>query len=208
MILRKLRRDNTEFTTSDELRAMCHSLGIDYGSAIRHLVPRGHLMKVFRGVFYVKSLEEEHLGRSKYSHLELVARGLKYKGVEHWYYGLSTALVLNGMTHERFNVEYVINDHIQRNQPMKISGYKFVFKKLKPSLLSFGVISERVKYSDPEKTILDLVYIDRYSGVPPDKTALNVSEYLEVVDSDKLTRYAAHYPSTISRFAEERLLEH
>lgn len=208
MILRKLRRENKEFTTSDELRNLCRSLGIDYGSAIRHLVPRGHLIRVFRGVFYVKSLEETHLGSSNYTHLELVARGLKHRGVNHWYYGLSTALVLNNMTHERFNVEYIINDRIQRNRPMKIAGHEFIFKKLKPSLFSFGVVSGQVNYSDPEKTILDLVYVDKYGGVPPDRTALNVSEYMDALDADKLTRYAAHYPSTVSRFVEERLLEH
>ena len=206
-ILRKLQRENKEFTTSDELRALCRSLGIDYGSAIRHLVPRGHLVKVFRGLFYIKSPEEATLGRSKYDHLELVARGLKHRGIDHWYYGLSTALVLNNMTHERFSVEYVMNTCIQRNRPTKVAGHEFVYKKLKPSLFSFGVVHGRVNHSDPEKTILDLVYIDRYGGVPPERTALNVSEYMDTVDTNKLTKYAANYPSTISRFLEERLLE-
>ena len=70
-----------------------------------------------------------------------------------------------------------------------------------------GVIKDKVKYSDPEKTILDLVYLDRYGGVPPEKTALNVSEYLDSVDFEKLTMYAAYYPITVARFMEEMLSE-
>ena len=206
-VLRKLRRDNKEFTTSEELRELCSSLGIEYDSAIRHLIPRGHLVKVFRGLFYVKSLEEMHLGRSKYNHLELVAQGFEFRGVENWYYGLSTALVLNNMTHERFNVEYVVNDSIQRNSAMNIAGHMFIFKKLKSELFSFGVIKDKVNYSGPEKTILDMVYLDRYGGVPPEKTALNVSEYLDSVDFEKLTMYAAYYPITVARFMEEMLSE-
>ncbi|MBD3171396.1 hypothetical protein GF326_02885 [Candidatus Bathyarchaeota archaeon] len=206
-ILRKLRRENTEFTTSEELKKLCSNLGIEYDSAIRHLVPRGHLVKVFRGIFYVKSLEEVHLGRNKYSHMELVARGLAVRGVKNWYYGLSTALVLNNMTHERFNVDYVINDNIQRNSSMSIAGHEFIFKKVKPQLLTFGVIKAKLSYSDPEKTILDMVYLDRYGGVPPEKTVLNISEYMDMVDSERLIDYSIHYPLTVGRFVEEMLDE-
>lgn len=206
-ILRKLRRENKEFTTSEELKALCGSLGIEYESAIRHLVPRGHLVKVFRGIFYVKSLEEVHLGRNKYSHLELVAKGLEFRGVENWYYGLSTALVLNNMTHERFSVDYVVNDSVQRNGSMRIAGHGFVFKKVKPELVSFGVIKGKLRYSDPEKTILDIVYLDRYGGVPPEKIALNVSEYMDMVDSKRLMEYSSRYPLTVGRFVEEMLVE-
>ena len=44
--------EDKEFVTSDELKELCSDLGIKYESAIRHLVPRGRLIRVFRGVFY------------------------------------------------------------------------------------------------------------------------------------------------------------
>jgi hypothetical protein len=139
--------------------------------------------------------------------MELVARGLAVRGVKNWYYGLSTALVLNNMTHERFNVDYVINDNIQRNSSMSIAGHEFIFKKVKPELFTFGVIKAKLSYSDPEKTILDMVYLDRYGGVPPEKTVLNISEYMDMVDSERLIDYSIHYPLTVGRFVEEMLDE-
>ncbi len=208
IILRRLRRESREFVTSEELKEMCERFGINYESAIRHLVPRGHLVTVFRGVFYVKSLEEDHLGSTKYSHRELVAKGLEIKGVKNWYYGLSTALVLNNMTHEHFSVDYVMNDTIQRSSPMKIAGHGFVFKKISPRLLEFGVVNKGIRFSDPEKTILDLVYIDRYRGVSPHRTALNVSEYMGVIDLEKMTGYAERYPISVSEFMAGLILEH
>jgi predicted transcriptional regulator of viral defense system len=206
-ILRMLRREKREFITSKELKKICRRLGVKYESAIRHLIPRGHLVRVFRGIFYVKSLEEDHLGSTKYSHLELVAKGLEIKGVKSWYFGLTTALVLNNMTHEHFAVDYVLNDVIQRSSPMDIAGYGFVFKKVKSNLLSFGILENGIRYSDPEKTILDTVYLDRYGGVSPQKTALNVSEYFEHIDKDKLKKYVEEYPLTVSTFLEEYILE-
>ena len=202
MVMRMLLRENREFVTSEELRDICKRLGINYESAIRHLVPRGYLVRVFRGIFYVKSLEENHLGKTRYSSRELVAKGLEMKCVKHWYFGLSTALVLNNMTHERFSVDYVLNDVIQRNRSMDIAGHEFIFKKIKPSLLDFGVINESVRYSDPEKTILDMVYIDRYGGVSPKRTKLNISEYLGDINSEKIRNYAESYPLSVSKFIE------
>ncbi|MFW6109159.1 MAG: type IV toxin-antitoxin system AbiEi family antitoxin domain-containing protein [archaeon] len=145
-------------------------------------------------------MEEINLGSNKYSYRELVAKGLEIKGVKNWYYGLSTALILNNMTHEYFSIDYILNDIIQRNKPMDIAGHNFIFKKISARLLNFGVIEKGIIFSDPEKTILDIVYLDRYGGVPPSRTSLKISEYMSDADKAKLYDYAEEYPSTVLEF--------
>ena len=109
------------------------------------------MIRIFRGIFYVKSLDEIKLGKNKYSHIDLVAKGLALKSVKNWYFGLYTALKLNNMKHEHFTIDYVVNDKILRIKPITIAGYKFKFVKLKSALFSFGIIGKNLKYSDPKK---------------------------------------------------------
>jgi predicted transcriptional regulator of viral defense system len=204
VLLRKLRIENMEFVTSKDLRAYCKSLKLDYDIAIRHLVPRGYLVRIFRGIFYVKSLEELELTRFKYTHLELVAKGLELKNVKRWYFGLHTALKINNMTHETFAVEDVVNDKLFRANPFTIAGYKFKFSRLSPALLSFGIKKEEngVRYSDPEKTILDFIYVWRYNGIPEEKIVADVSAWAKNVVKEKLRVYAKKYPNTAAKIAE------
>src|SRR5665811_2574424 len=81
VLLKKLRIENKEFVTSKELELYCKSMKLDYITVIRYFIAQGYLTRIFRGIFYVKSLDEIKLGRSKYSHLELVAKGLELKNV-------------------------------------------------------------------------------------------------------------------------------
>ena len=179
ILLRKLRIENREFVTSEDLRAYCKILKLDYDIAIRHLVPRGYLVRIFRGIFYIKTLEELKLARPRYNHLELVARGLELKRVKNWYFGLHTALKLNNMTHETFVVEDVVSDKLFRANPIAIAGYKFKFSKLSSSLLGFGIRNAEngVKYSDPEKTILDFIYLWKYNGNPEEKWTNKIGHF-------------------------------
>ena len=201
LLLKKLAIDGKEFITSDELKRYCRNMGLRYEITIRHLVSRGYLIRIFKGVFYIKSPEEVTLNRSKYSHLELVAKGLELKGVENWYFGLYTALKLNNMTHESFAIDYVVNDKLLRTKPISIAGYKFRFVKLTPRLTRFGIIENNLRYSDPEKTILDFIYIWRYNGVPTEKIALDVSEWAKGVSGEKTRKYSVNYPKTVQEIA-------
>jgi len=201
-LVKKLKIDEKEFITSEELKRYCKSMSLNYEITIRHLVSRGYLIRIFKGIFYVKSLDEAKLGKSKYNHLELVAKGLELKGVKNWYFGLYTALKFNNITHESFAVDYVVNDTLFRSKPINIAGYKFKFIKLTPKLLEFGITENNLKYSDPEKTILDFIYIWRYNGVPKEKIALDVSEWAKDLSSEKTKKYAANYPKTVQEIAD------
>ncbi len=195
--------ENKEFVKSEELKQYCRSMKMDYTLVIRYLASRRYLVRIFRGIFYVRSLEELKLGRSKYNHLELVAKGLELKGVKNWYFGLHSALKLNNMTYEHFAIEEVVSDSLFRANPFDIAGYKFRFVKLSPSLVSFGIEEERMlRYSDPEKTILDFVYLARQKGVPADKIVADLSSWTTNLSKDKLRKYAKKYPKTVAAIAE------
>ncbi len=208
VLLRKLRMENKEFVTSNELRRYCKPLKLDYDIVIRHFVARGYLVRILRGIFYVKSLEELELSRPKYNHLELVAKGLELKGVRNWYFGLHSALKFNNMTHEHFSVEEVINDSLFRANPVNIAGHRFKFVKVSPSLLGFGLRKgdNGLRYSDPEKTVLDFMYIWRYNGVPEEKIISDISDWAKKTSKERLRKYARQYPTTVARIAK-RVIE-
>lgn len=201
ILLKKLRLDEREFITSEELKRYCKTLALNYEKIIKYYVYRGYLIRIFKGIFYVKSLDEVKLGKFKYNHLELVAKGLELKGVKNWYFGLYTALKFNNLTHESFTVDYVVNDKLLRSKPINIAGYKFRFIKLTPKILELGVIENNLKYSDPEKTILDFIYTWRYNGVPKEKIVLDVSEWAKDLSEEKTKKYAANYPKTVQEIA-------
>jgi hypothetical protein len=203
LLVEKMWIENKEFVTSEELKGYCKSMKMDYSLVVRYLSSRKHLVRIFRGVFYVRSLEELKLGRSKYNHLELVAKGLELKGVENWYFGLHSALKLNNMTHEHFAIEEVVSDSVFRANPFDIAGYKFRFVKLSPPLVSFGIKEERaLRYSDPEKTILDFIYLARQKGVPADRIVADVSSWAKGLSKDRLRKYAKKYPKTVAAIAD------
>src|SRR4030067_732442 len=202
LLLKKLAIDRKEFITSDELKRYCKNMGLRYEITIRHLVSRVYLIRIFKGIFYIKSPEEVKLNKPKYRHLELVAKCLELKGVKSWYFGLFTALKFNNMTHESFAIDYVINDKLLRSKPISIAGYKFRFIKLNSRLFEFGVVGNDLKYSDPEKTILDFIYTWRYNGVPKEKIVLDVSEWAKGVSREKIKKYAVNYPKTVQEIAD------
>jgi hypothetical protein len=202
-VLRKLHLENREFVKADEIKGYCSDFGLDYYNTIRNLTARNYLLRIFKGIFYVRNFEEVKMGGARYSHLELVSRGMELKGISNWYFGLNTALKLNNATHEHFAVDYVVNDTLFRNRPIDIAGYKFRFVKLKKSLLTFGIKRKKYRYSDLEKTILDMIYISKYGSVPKEKIVLDIEEYIDGVSKNKIKKYSKSYPKTVQKILEE-----
>lgn len=203
LLIKKLHLEDMEFVTSKIIKTYCMPMKIDHKRAIQYLLKEGYLLRIFKGIYYIRTFDEIKLGRSKYSHLELISKGMELKGVINWYFGLYTALKLNNLTHEHFAVDYVINDTIFRAKPMEISGHKFRFIKLKPGLLGFGAVEDTLRYSDPEKTILDFIHIWRYNGIPDEKIIMDLSEYTGKLSKKKLSEYAQNYSKTVRATAEK-----
>jgi hypothetical protein len=203
VLLKKMQLDRKEFVTAEELKRYCKKMKLHYDIVVRYFGMRGYLVRIFRGIFYVKSFDELKLGRNKYNHLELVAKGMELKGIRNWYFGLHTALKLNNMTHETFAIEDVLSDQLFRANPFTIAGHRFKFSRLSPSLLDFGIRKGEngVRYSDPEKTVLDFVYIWRYNGIPEEKIVADVAGWAKGASRAKLRMYAEKYPKTVAEIA-------
>ena len=88
---------------------------------------------------------------------------------------------------------------------MMIAGYKFKFVKLKAALFSFGIIGNELKYSDPEKTILDFIYVWRYNGISKEKISADLGEWSINLSRPTLTNYAKNYPKTVQEIVREML---
>jgi predicted transcriptional regulator len=85
---------------------------------------------------------------------------------------------------------------------MKIAGHKFKFLKLKQSLFNFGLIHKNtITYSDPEKTILDFIYMWCYNGTSKDQIIADVADWITNISIDKLIKYAKNYPKTVQEIA-------
>lgn len=206
LLLKKLYLDKKEFINSDELKKYCNKLNMNYENTVRYFIRRGYLLRIFKGIFYVKTLEDIKLGKTNYNHLELLGKGLEIKGVKNWYFGLNSAFKLNNMTHEEFAVDHIINDSLFRGKVIEIVGYNFRFHKVSSNLLKFGIIKEgKIRYSDPEKTFLDFLYIKRYNGVPEEKIIMDVVDYKDYILKVKIWNYIKYYPKTVGKTLERLL---
>lgn len=198
LIVRKLELSDKKFITREEIREYCKKLSLDYYVVIRYLTHYKYLIRILRGIFYIKSIEERKLNKTDINYLEAIKEALKIKGVKNWYFGLSTALKLNNLTHEYFTIDYVINDKLFRVRPFLIFGYKIKFIKIKPKLISFGIINKNIPYSDTEKTMLDFFYLKEHGNVK-----LIPEEIFESCSKTKLLRYSKNYDKrTIKRLKE------
>ena len=76
---------------------------------------------------------------------------------------------------------------------------------MKPSLLKFGIVENRFKYSDLEKTILDLIYLGVYSGKSKVKILMEISDYMQNLSKSKIRKYIQNYPNSVKEVIGEIL---
>jgi len=191
-------RNHKEVVAMAELEDLARRLDKNPRNAIDHLVRTGHLTPLFRGSYYVKSPTEIRLGTPRYNHLELFATAAETKGLGRWYFGLHTALRLNGLTHEYRREETVISERLYRIEGVNIGGRRFVIHKWHPRIIGFGVVREgSLPVSDREKTVLDLAYHDYWSKRRGHAPTGEWRTHLDRLDPEKLHRYVKRYPRYI-----------
>ncbi len=194
-VLKKIKQDNKEFVTSEELQIYSKDLYLDYRTISNYLVTRGFLLNILDDIYYVKSEEEILQNKLNYSILELVGKSLNLKNVKNWYFGLYTALNLINIEYEHENdMFYLINDQIIKEKPIKILGKNFRFLTFKNALFNFGIIDNKVKYSDHEKTILDLIYLWQYNHMNESRILINAYKLLDGISEEKILDYSQYYP--------------
>jgi len=188
--------------TKDEIKETCKRFGADVDSTINFMISYGYLVRILRGLYYVKTVEEFQLKKSPdaYTILSLGLNKLKVK----WYFGLYTSLRLNGLTHEFFDTIFILNDRIYRPKEIKVAGEKVKFIKLSSKLVDFGIVNENgKKFSDVEKTLLDFVYISRYRSVPEGRITSMIEEYRKRVKADKVMEYLKFYPKSVEKVVRD-----
>jgi hypothetical protein len=199
-------REGREVLTSEALSSMARRIGARPEHALRHLRREGYLLPLFRGYYYLRAPEELRLHTERHDPLDLFALAARAKGIGEWYFGLYTALRLNGMTHEDRREESVVSRSFYRIRGVPIGSRRFVIHKWRPELFGFG-LERRGTYrvSDPEKTILDLAYLDHWAarkGRPPSRVWV---EHLASTVARRVRRYLPHYPEEVRRTVEEHL---
>jgi len=180
--------------TRDDMEEACKKFKTKADNTINFMITYGYLIRILRGLYYVKTLEEFNLGKSADIY-KVISLGLNKIGIA-WYFGLYTGLRLNGATHEYFDTIFVLNDSIFRPKEIKIAGEKVKFLKLKKGLFGFGIKKDKIRFSDLEKTLLDIVYISRYRSVSEEKVLSTLEEYGGEANKEKIKSYLEFYPKT------------
>ena len=54
LIVMKLEISKKKFITSNEIKRYCKELGLDYYATIKYLTRHKYLVRIFKGIFYIK----------------------------------------------------------------------------------------------------------------------------------------------------------
>jgi hypothetical protein len=133
----------------------------------------------------------------------MIAEAMKVKNVKNWYFGLETALKLNNMTHEYFDIDFVITDSFRTTKVIKIIDRNFKFYKRSKRHLKYGILKKNnLFYSDHEKTVLDLVYNRYVNNENLEQLSAPLKEYKNKLDEDRLFDYLENYPRKFREILE------
>ena len=184
--------------TRGEVRKICKRFQVNHVNTINFMISYGYFVRILRGLFYVKTLEEFKFKKSVDPY-RVISLGLNRLGLN-WYFGLYTALRLNGLTHEFFRTIFVVNDEVYRPKEIEIAGEKVKFLKLKGKLLSLGVVDrDGIRFSDAEKTLLDFAYVFRYHSLPEERIISTIRDYARNLDRKKIKAYLRLYPKSVEK---------
>ena len=79
LIIEKLWRNEKKFITREELKGYSKMLKLPYESVISYLLSNGHVVRILRGIFYVKDIEEKKKNIVNISFYEAIAEALEIK---------------------------------------------------------------------------------------------------------------------------------
>lgn len=191
-------RKEKDVVTTLELEGLARRAGKDPRHAIDHLVKARRLEPLFKGSYYVKKPDEVLLNVRRKSALELFALATRTRDVGRWYFGLHSALRLNGMTHEYSPVETVVSEKLYRILGIEMAGAKFIVHKWSSDLFGFGITRiNGLPVSDPARTVLDLAYADYWEKRHGRSPTGEWREYLSRVDKAAFDAYVARAPAPL-----------
>jgi predicted transcriptional regulator of viral defense system len=204
LFVRKLLLRKDRYITSEEIKKESAKLGMPYEKAIKYLYLYHYVNRIVRGFFYIPTVEERKYKTGGPNFYEAISKAMKYKKVKNWYFGLESAIKLNNITHEFFTIDYIISDKIFRSKPITILGRKVKFVKLNKKFFGFGIKKiKNTRYSDLEKTILDIIHIRKYAGKSNKTIRDYVIEWADEADKNKIKKYSKHYSKSARNTLEE-----
>lgn len=188
--------------TREELGKLSTYLKVDdVDYLVNYLIQYGYIIRILRGLYYVKTPVEFSF-KSSPTIYKLLSLGMN-KITKNWYFGLFTALVLNGLTHEHYTTIFVINDKIARTKLIHINGTPVRIIKTKRGLFDFGITKKNgMRISDLEKTLLDFLYFGNYGTISKELALRIWREYKDNADWKKLKKYLEKYPESIAKVVE------
>jgi len=200
-----IRRLGGKVVEKGQLREVAEVFDLkNFENWINYLIYREYIVRIFRGLYYVKTFDEVFL-RKPLDIYELISMAMEKLSAQ-WYFGLYTALRLNGLTHEFFTTIFVISDKIRKTKEINILGQKVMFLRIRRDLIDFGIREKgMLRCSDPEKTLLDFVYLAAYSPRTRmrDLYLKTFKEYLSKMNEEKLNYYLKRYPRKVSSMVED-----
>jgi len=199
ILIRKLALEKNDYISSETLKEYCKDIKTSYLTTVKYLLRHNYIVRILKGIFYVKSLEERKFKKININYLDAVKKALEIKKIENWYFGLETALKLNKVTHEYFTLDYVFTDSLFRPKPVTIMNHKIKFIKVNARLFRFGIIKNSLNYSNIEKTILDFIYIGKYNSLSDNEIKNNIVDLLKLSSKRKLKIYLKYYPKTVTK---------
>ncbi len=165
---------------------------IKYSSLVANrLLKHGYIRRIGRNRFYIDGTD-----------IFTVASNI----IEPSYIGISSAFLYYNMVTQLYNTIYVISS--KRHKDVDIMGYRIKFITLKNTRI-FGYHIDRNTYvsiSDPEKAIVDAVYL-KNPGIAYIKEALFTGIENKLIDKNKLLSYAEEMHSPVAYKTIISLLE-
>lgn len=203
LIWKRLLVEQKKMVTTSQIEELALKLGKNKKRAVYYLQEEGYIARVLRGIFYVKSLEERQNNALNNSLYTIVAWALEIKKVKNWYFALETALKLNNLTHEYYTVDYVFTDSYRTTKKISIMKNKFQFLKRSKKYFKKGIREKnKIRYSNSEKTVLDLAYHRFLKTKNEDVFLSPLIEYKNKIDVDKIKRLLDFYPCSFQKKVE------
>ena len=206
MITKKLLLEGKKIATRDEIMDIARKIGKNEKRSLNYLLEEEYVVRILRGFFYIRSIEERSRNTQDPSIYQLVAMALKKKEVGRWYFALETSLKLNLMTHEYYLTNYVITDSYRTTKVIRIIDHDFLFIKRGNENFDHGLIKkDGIRYSDKTKTLLDLAYRSYLSTGSFKGSKEIIDDLDQFIHENETIEYLSDYPKTFRETMEKMI---
>ena len=148
--------------SSQEISTLCKAFGFSPANIRQVLLRKGMLAPLFfKGIYYVKNTSETLTKTLPSDPLFLSSLACNKKLDNDWYFGLHTALKLNGLAGVQTPVKTFIITKKQIIPGTRVmQGMEFVFSRIKSVPFDIGIIErDDLRYSDQIRTVLDFLHL-------------------------------------------------